>query len=105
MVVPDVPEEEAMHRFDDPPRMLGTGESPAERLARAVALAGTPGQAYVERRGVPVDIAAAAGVRFDANFGGRPAVLAPLHDRAGVLVSVHGRYLHTQRGRNKMLTV
>jgi hypothetical protein len=94
-----------MHCFDDPPRMPGTGESPAERLARAVPLAGTPGQAYVERRGVPVEVAAAAGVRFDADFGGRPAVLAPLHDRAGVLVSIHGRYLHTERRQNKMLTV
>jgi hypothetical protein len=91
--------------FDDPPRMPGTGESPEELLARAAPLAGTAGQAYVERRGVPVEVAAAAGVRFAADHGGRPAVLAPLHDHADTLVSVHGRYLHTERRQNKMLTV
>ncbi len=94
-----------MLRFDDPPRMPGTGEHPEELLARAAPLAGTPGQAYVERRGIPVAIADAAGVRFAADFGGRPAVVAPLWDRAGALVHVHGRYLHTVRGQNKMLTV
>ena len=92
-------------RFDDPPGMPGTGESPRERLARAVPLAGTPGQAYVERRGIPVDVAHAAGVRFDADFGGRPAVLVALRNHEDALVSVHGRYLHVVRGQNKMLTI
>jgi|ERR1043165_6905099 hypothetical protein len=94
-----------MQRFTDPPRMPGTGESLEERLARAVDLTGTPGQVYVERRGVPVRVAAEAGVRFDADFGGRPAVLAPLTDQAGTPVSLHGRYLHNVRGQNKMLTI
>jgi hypothetical protein len=94
-----------MQRFDDPPCMPGTSGSPRERLARAVPLAGTPGQAYVERRGVPVDVADAAGVRFDADFGGRPAVLVALRDHGDTLASVHGRYLHAGRGQNKMLTI
>lgn len=94
-----------MQRFDDPPRMPGTGESPAGRLAHAVPLAGTRGQAYVERRGVSMDVADAAGVRFDADFAGRPAVLVALRDRGDALTSVHGRYLHNVRGQNKMLTV
>lgn len=94
-----------MPRFNDPPRMPGTGESPADRLAHAWPLAGTPGQAYVERRGVPVEVADEAGVRFDSNFGGRPAVLASMRDHRDDLVSVHGRYLHTVRGQNKMLTI
>ncbi|MRR34601.1 hypothetical protein EG829_07870 [bacterium] len=93
-----------MHRFDDPPSMPGTGESPGERLTRAVPLAGTPGQAYVERRGVPADIADAAGVRFDRDFGGRPAVLVAMRDREDTVVAVHGRYLHVVRGQDKMLT-
>lgn len=93
-----------MHRFDDPPYMPCTGESPGERLARAVPLAGTPGQAYVERRGVPGDIADAAGVRFDRDFGGRPAVLVAMRDKEDRAVAVHGRYLHVVRGQNKMLT-
>lgn len=94
-----------MLHFDDPPRMPGSGEAPAARFARGAALAGTPGAGYVEHRGVPVAVAAAAGLRYDAAFGGRPAVLAPLCDRAGALVAVHGRYLQVVRGQNKMLTV
>ena len=85
--------------------MPGTGTSPAELLARAVPLAGTPGQAYVERRGVPVEVADAAGVRFEADFGGRAAVIVALRDRSDSLVSVHGRYLTVVRGQDKMLTI
>jgi hypothetical protein len=91
--------------FDDPPCMPGTGESIEERLARAVPLAGTPGQAYVGRRGVPSEVADGAGVRFDPDFGGRPAVLVALRNHEGALASVHGRYLHHVRGQNKMLTI
>ena len=94
-----------MPRFDDPPNMPKTGESPLARLAQTVPLVGTLGQTYVERRGVPVEVAAAAGVCFDSDFGGRAAVIVPLHDRDGALTSVHGRYLHNVRGQNKMLTI
>jgi hypothetical protein len=94
-----------MLRFDDPPLMPRTRETPSQRLARALPLAGTAGQAYVERRSVPVGVADAAGVRFDADFGGRPAVLIAMRDRDQRLASVHGRYLHTVRGQNKMLTI
>lgn len=68
-------------------------------------LVGTPGQAYVERRGIPVDIANAAGVRYAADWGGRPAVIVELYDQHGVVTSVHGRYLHVVRGQDKMRTV
>ena len=91
--------------FDDPLCMPGTGESAEERYARAVPLEGTAGQIYVERRGVPVDVADCAGVRFDVNFAGRPAVLAPMRDEQDNLASLHGRYLHNLRGQNKMLTI
>lgn len=84
--------------------MPGTGESPGERLAHAVPLAGTPGQAYVVRRGIPGGIANAADVRFDRDFGGRPAVLVAMRDKDDAVVAVHGRYLHVVRGQNKMLT-
>ena len=93
------------HRFADPPRMPDTGEAPAERMARAGPLPGTPGQAYVERRGVPLHVAEAAGLRFDADWGGRAAVLVPMRDQDGALTAVHGRYLQTVRGQLKMLTV
>lgn len=85
--------------------MPGTGEGPGERLARAEPLAGTPGESYVERRGIPRNVADAAGVRFDRDFGGRPAVLVAMRDEKDTLVAVHGRYLHVVRGQNKMLTV
>ncbi len=94
-----------VHRFKDAARMPGTGENPGERLTQAVPLAGTPGTAYIERRAVPVPVADAAGVRFDANFGGRPAVVVPLRDDRDVLTSVHGRYLNNLRSQNKMLTI
>lgn len=85
--------------------MPETSQSPDERLIHSVPLAGTPGEHYVARRGIPVVVAASAGVRFDADFGGRPAVLVALRDSEGALVSLHGRYLHTVRGQNKMLTI
>lgn len=93
-----------MRPFNDPPHMPGTGESPGERLARAVPLAGTPGQDYVVRRGIPEGIANAAGVRFDRDFGGRPAVLVAMRDKDDAVVAMHGRYLHVVRGQDKMLT-
>jgi hypothetical protein len=92
-------------RFDDPPRMPATAESAEERLARALPLAGTQGQLYVERRGITLELADTAGVRFDPDFGGRPAVLVAMRDREDQLRSVHGRYLRSRRGENKMLTV
>jgi hypothetical protein len=93
------------HRFHDPPVLPGTALGPAECLARAQPLEATDGQAYAERRSIPVDIAAAAGVRFCPDWGGRPAVLIALRDRDGELRSVHGRYLHNVRGQDKMLTI
>lgn len=84
--------------------MPGEGCAPVDSLARATLLAGTPGQAYVERRGIPVGVAHAAGVRFAPDFCGRPAVLVGLRDWEDALVGVHGRYLETRRGQGKMLT-
>lgn len=93
------------HRFHDPPLMPGTPLGPTECLDRAQPLAGTDGQAYVERRGIPLATAAAAGVRFCRDWAGRPAVLIALRDPDGALRSVHGRYLHNVRGQDKMLTI
>ncbi|HEX4383150.1 MAG TPA: toprim domain-containing protein [Myxococcales bacterium] len=93
------------HRFIDPLLLPGTRLGPVDLLTRAVPLEGTPGQEYVERRGVPCAVATAAGVKFSADHAGRPAVLAGLRDLQGDLTAVHGRYLHNLRGQNKMLTV
>jgi hypothetical protein len=76
-----------------------------EELERAVPLAGTTGQKYVERRGIPVEVADGAGVRYAADWGGRPAVVVGLYDRHDALVSVHGRYFHVVRGQDKMRTI
>lgn len=94
-----------MRGFHDPLMLPQRGENAAECWAHAQALAGTAGAAYVERRGVPLNVAEAAGVRFDADFGGRPAVLAPLSGALGELVALHGRYLEVRRGQDKMLTL
>jgi hypothetical protein len=94
-----------MRPFADPPRLPDTGESPVERFARSAALAGTPGAAYVERRGIPLDVASGAGVRFDPGFGGRPAVVVEMRDRGDVPRALHGRYIEVGRRQDKMLTV
>lgn len=93
------------HYFNDPLCMPLTGLPPERLLACTEPLAGSAGQEYVEHRGVPVAVAAAAGVRFDRDFGGRPAVVIPLRDNKGQLTSLHGRYLETVRGQSKMLTI
>ena len=82
-----------------------SGAGPREILERAIPLVGTEAQAYIERRGIPVEIADAAGLRFVKDFAGRAAVVAPLYDDRNQLRSVHGRYLQSRRGQNKMLTI
>src|SRR5689334_20247483 len=94
-----------MFRPADPLTLPGTKETPEEGLARTEALPGTPGQAYVERRGIPVMVAENAGVRYAADWAGRPAVVVALLDNRGALASVHGRYLSVLRGQDKMLTI
>lgn len=94
-----------MRRFSDPLVVPGTLLSPEEIYGRALSLAGSPGQEYAERRSVPVDIAESAGVRFEPDFAGRPALLVPMRDMEANLTAVHGRYLHATYSQNKMLTV
>ena len=94
-----------MLRFNDSPTMPGTGESPEVRLASALPLFGTPGEGYVEKRGIPVQLAHDANVRFDLNWHGRAAILVPMKDPAGNLCSVHGRYLEHTGQQTKMLTI
>ncbi|MDM0110672.1 toprim domain-containing protein [Variovorax sp. J22R133] len=89
----------------DPLRLPSSGETPNAHFAHAQGLGGTPGQAYIEHRAIALSVAEAAGVRFDPDWEGRPAVLVALHNDHDTLVSVHGRYLSTLRGQDKMLTV
>jgi Toprim-like len=93
------------HIHIDPPTIPRSGEPPHVRLAAALPLAGTPGQAYVERRGIALAVADAAGMRFDPDWNGRPAVLIGMYEREAQLTSLHGRYLESRRGQDKMFTI
>jgi hypothetical protein len=89
----------------DPPVMPVTGEAPQHRLNCGLLLTGTPAQAYIEKRGIPIDIAHEAGVRFDADWNGRSAVIAPMFNQEHALCSVHGRYLNQTGRQDKMFTI
>lgn len=93
------------HHFNDPLFFPNNGLS-AEQLAdQALPLVGTDGEHYVTRRGIPLSVAEDAGVGYFDNFGGRPAVTITLLDNRKNITSIHGRYLTTIRGQNKMLTI
>ena len=93
------------HEHVDPLLDPATGESPAQRYARSLPLNGSPGRAYVEKRGIPIAVAEVAGMRFDPNWNGRAAVLVAMTLQDGSLAAVHGRHLVTQRGQCKMFTI
>ena len=94
-----------MKRPIDPILMPVSCETPIERLEKSLALVHTPGQHYVEKRGIPETIAREAGVRFDFEWNGRQAVLAPMRNMQGDLCSLHGRYLSVTGKQNKMFTI
>lgn len=73
-------------------------EKPADtawrkELKGLVPLAGTAGADYLLRRGIPLDLAHGAGVRFAKEWYGWPAVVYPVRSRGGVLVAAAGRYV------------
>lgn len=94
-----------MLRLSDPLVIPGTHETPQDFMDRALSLSGTAGQAYIERRGIPLEVAEAAAVRFAPDFEGRPAVVVALYGSNENITSVHGRYLAVSRRQDKMLTV
>jgi len=51
-----------------------------------------PGATYLLSRGLPLDVAAGARVRYACDWYGRPAVVFPMQDAAGRLVAAEGRY-------------
>jgi len=63
------------------------------QLGAGVPLAGTLGERYLAKRGIPLAVAARAVVRYSCDFYGRPAVLFPVVDRVGKTVAVQGRYI------------
>lgn len=56
-------------------------------------LRGTAGEEYLQRRGIGVEIAHRAGVRYCERFGDAPAVVFPFRTDGGSLVAVQGRYI------------
>ncbi len=77
-----------------PPVLLETEQQEWRAVfERAATVVGTPGGQYLVGRGIPEVLAAAAGVRYTSDWFGSPAVLFGVHDRAGQLVAVAGRYL------------
>ncbi|HPW22285.1 MAG TPA: toprim domain-containing protein [Vicinamibacterales bacterium] len=84
----------ALHRaFALPPQEPQEPADPSwkGRLAGLEALAGTPGASYLDARGIPLDVATAAGVRFSSRWYGRPAVVFAFRDADGNLVAAQGR--------------
>jgi hypothetical protein len=61
-------------------------------LERCRPLPGTPGQRYLVDRGIGLGVAVPARVAFCPDVYGRPAVVFPLHGRAGVVVAVNARH-------------
>jgi predicted RNA-binding Zn-ribbon protein involved in translation (DUF1610 family) len=53
----------------------------------------TPGARYLAGRGIPVDVAALADVRFCRSWYGRPAVMFPLCNQAEEIIAAQGRYI------------
>lgn len=94
-----------MRRPSDPLVIPGTHETPQDLMNRALPLVGTAGQAYIERRSIPIEVAESAAVKFTPNFAGRPAVVVALYDFNESMTSVHSRYLTVSRRQDKMLTV
>lgn len=72
-----------------------------ERLQGLRPLAGTPGEHYLGRRGIPVEQAHAAGCVYSGEWYGRPAVIFPFCDRGGRLVAAQGRMID-QREPSKL---
>ncbi len=91
--------------FNDSLFMPGTQKGPEELYDNALALKGTPGELYVKKRGIPLEVANTEGLRFAPSFNKRPAVVALLRNENDEVVSIHGRFIQTFRGENKMLTI
>jgi hypothetical protein len=88
------------------------------RWEQAVPVAGTPGETYLVSRGIPIDTATAAGVRYLERWehwsrdergdwhleGTSRRVVFPIVDRAGEQIGIQGRRLGDGDYGEKMLT-
>ena len=83
---------------DDPP------PAPPEPVqVQALPLHGTDGERYLAVRGISTDLAVTAGARFAPSWYGRPAVVFPVRDQAGVAVAAHGRYIDDRLPKSRTM--
>jgi hypothetical protein len=75
-----------------------------EIYAESLPLKDTAGERYLNSRGIPIELAEAAGVRFSTNFYKRPAVIFPIYNRAGNLVAINGRFVDGREAEGKLKT-
>lgn len=95
---------------DDPTTGDDTGNNWRARLRGLKSLAGTPGADYLSGRGIPLEVAQLAGVRFCSDWiksekwRGAPAVVFSIRDKAGALVAAQGRYIEPTTGASALTT-
>lgn len=65
-----------------------------EQLSGVTEIAGTPGAAYLQSRGITIELACDSTVLFAPHFYGRPAVVFMLRDFDGQPTGASGRYFH-----------
>jgi hypothetical protein len=77
-----------------PARTAPAADTWRDHLANLEPLAGTPGAAYLLGRGIPLEVAEAAGAWYAPAWQSRrAAVVFTLTDRSGELVAAQGRYI------------
>jgi hypothetical protein len=72
-----------------------------ELLERCQPVAGTPGEAYLFGRGLGLDVATAADVRYVPRCYGRPGVAFRMRDELGAIVAVNVRHTDGRDGVTK----
>jgi len=90
----------AVSRADPSPAVLESLQRSCQRAQEA--FPASPGAAYVAARGIPVDLAQRYGLGWSTRFGvgkliGHHPLLFPLSDPSGVITSVSGRTLESDR--------
>lgn len=96
-ITPRERRQRALHQaFALPPEEPAPPEDPEgapwrDKLRGLQPLAGTPGAEYLASRGIPLDVATSAGVRFSPTWYGRPAAVFAFRDGRGGLVAAQGR--------------
>lgn len=84
---------EGAFRASAPPKVIKPSKTWQEVEARSnlAPLEGTPGQSYLEQRGIPLEIAVACGVRFAGCWFGRASVMFDVTGPNGAKIAVQGR--------------